>query len=204
MCGVFGLSKYKDYKMSDRFQFSEPLELNQTTFRPHSTIPTVSRNSPNKLVMRHWSLIPPWVKDPKDMTYPTFNARSETIAEKVTFKNAWKKGNRCLVIATEFYEYRDNGKGKPKTAFKFTLGEPFALAGIYQEWKDIETVTIITCEPNHDSKKIHDRLPVIIAKEDEDAWLDRDTPLEVAYKMLQPYPDGELAIEETVSPLKKT
>lgn len=206
MCGVFGISNYIKFDLDDRFGFETdgiiPHEFQNSSYRPHSIIPTVSRNSPNKLVMRHWSLIPPWIEDIKDLKYPTFNARSETLAEKPTFRTAWKKGQRCLVIATEFYEYRDNGKGKKKTPFKFTLeGKPFAMAGIYQSWKDIETVTIITCEPNHDSKDIHDRLPVVLAREDEDRWLSKETTPEEAHTLLIPYPDGEFTIE-SVGPSK--
>ncbi len=207
MCGVFGISNYVKFNLEERFGFEMdgiiPKEYQDHAFRPHSMIPTVSRNSPNKFVIRHWSLIPPWIKDIKDLKYPTFNARSETLREKPTFKNAWNKSQRCLIIATEFYEFKDNGKGKNKTPYKFTLGgEPFAMAGLYQEWNGIETATIITTEPNHDSKDIHDRLPVVLAKEDEDLWLDKSADLDEVYALLQPYPDGEMTIEETESPLK--
>jgi putative SOS response-associated peptidase YedK len=203
MCGVFGISNYIKFDLEERFGFENngiiPAEFQSATYRPHTMIPTVSRNSPNKLVFRHWSIIPPWIKDVKDLKYPTFNARSETVAEKPTFRTAWKKHQRCLVIATEFYEYRDNGKGKKKTPFKFTMpgGEPFAMAGLYQSWNDIETVTIITSDPNHDSKDIHDRLPVVLAKEDEELWLDKESELAAVEKLLQPYPDGEFVIEES-------
>lgn len=210
MCGVWGISNYIKYDLEERFDFQMdgiiPKEWQHSVFRPHSIVPTVSRNSPNKLVMRHWSLIPPWIKDIKDLKYPTFNARAETVTEKPTYKNAWKKGQRCIFIATEFWEYKKHFDGKKKLKsepFKFTLvGEPFAMAGIYQEWNDIQTVTMITCEPNHDMKDIHDRMPVILAQEDEDKWLSKDTTPEEAEKLLVPYPDGEFTIEQ-VSPFEK-
>lgn len=157
-------------------------------FTPKSMIPTVSKNSPNKLVMRMWSLIPRWWReDLKDLKFATFNAKSETIGEKATYRSPWKDGNRCLIPATWFYEFesiKENGKVKKKPYRIQDSGEKIiGIAGIYDSWKnregeEIESCTMLTRESDPPLSKIHKREPVIIEKKDWERWLDRDTSLD--------------------------
>lgn len=203
MCGAYGLTGLSVAELEDRFEVwieaNQVPRLEQVRFSPHREIPTVSRNSPNRLVIRYWSLVPPWIKEIKDLRYPTFNARAETLREKPTYRAAWKNAQRCLIIATQFYEWKKEKAGKkvikrdPYT-IKVKDGVAFAMAGLYSVWNNVETTTIITTAANYEMSAIHERMPVILAPVDEANWLDKDTGLDEAYELLQPYPDGELSI----------
>lgn len=202
MCGVFGVTNYVMTDLEERFGVeSEPREEElKSHFQPHSKIPTISRNSPNKLIFREWSLLPNWIRQFDDLKFPTFNARSETIREKPSFRNAWQRSQRCLIVASEFYEFKDNGKGKKKTPFKFSMGgKLFAMAGLYEDRADFQTTTIITRAASEQSKEIHDRLPVIIAKSDEEMWLDPNADLEKVYELISSSHSPKLNIEEVLT-----
>src|SRR5215210_7603218 len=104
------------------------------------------------------------------------NARAETITEKPSYRNAFKK-RRCLVVADGFYEWQKVGDGKRPVFIRLKSGKPFGFAGLYEVWKGTDeqpmtTCTIITTEANELMKPIHERMPVIIPKENEDMWLD--------------------------------
>jgi putative SOS response-associated peptidase YedK len=122
-----------------------------------------------------WGLIPPWAKD-ASIASKLFNARAETVAEKASFRNAFRK-RRCLVPATGFYEWRT--EGKTKTPFRFVVddGAPFAFAGLHETWRDhagetIQSYTLITTTPNELVAPIHNRMPVILTRDAEEIWLD--------------------------------
>lgn len=213
MCGVFGLVHGMSAReFSDRFGLSnlpkklEDFELYKIT--PRSTVATVSRNSPNRLVPRIWWLAPPWADDPYRFKFPTFNARSETIADKPAFRHAWKHGQRCLIPASYFVEWHTvPDPDKPdvksralKLPYRVQLkgGGLFSFAGLYEVWKrdaegkEVESCTIITTKPNKLLATIHNRQPVILRKQDEQTWLDPDTDLEKALKLLKPLPASEI------------
>jgi putative SOS response-associated peptidase YedK len=84
----------------------------------------------------HWGLIPRWAKTSK-LEYPTFNARADTVTEKATFRDAWKKGRRCLIVTDGFYEWRKTDK-PPKQPFAIACvnDELTVMAGLWEEWKD--------------------------------------------------------------------
>jgi putative SOS response-associated peptidase YedK len=135
------------------------------------------KDDQNSLVDFRWGLIPSWAKDPS-IGNRMFNARSETIAEKPSFKNAFQK-RRCLIPADGFYEWQKIGRIKKPLRFSLKSGEPFGLAGLYEAWMSpkknvINTCTIITTESNDLLRPIHDRMPVIVPKELEAAWIDPD------------------------------
>jgi putative SOS response-associated peptidase YedK len=130
-------------------------------------------------------LIPSWATDDKGAA-KLINARAETVAEKPSFRAALKR-RRCLVMADGYYEWRACGpKGKHKQLFYITLGEPFAFAGLYEEWRGIQTCTIITTEANEVLRPLHQRMPVILPREAYDTWsLPSEQPL---VSLLRPYP----------------
>lgn len=147
-----------------------------------------------------WSLYPSWFKD--DLTekkYPTFNARSETVAEKPAFRSSIKR-HRCLVPATAFYEWKKVRNEKKKVVSKqaFAIGmsddHPFAMAGIWSHWSGTKkgepwkgyTFSILTCPPNPLMEDIHDRMPVILHPENYQDWLSNDT--EEALQLAVPLP----------------
>lgn len=105
------------------------------------------------------------------------NARAETIAEKPSFRNAFKK-KRCLIIADSFYEWkRDDVQTKTPMRLKLKSGDLFAMAGLWDRWispqgETIYSCSVITTTPNDLVKDIHDRMPVILKPSDEKIWVD--------------------------------
>ncbi|MFH1574977.1 MAG: SOS response-associated peptidase [Acidobacteriota bacterium] len=124
-----------------------------------------------------WGLIPFWAKDPK-IGSRMINARCETLAEKPSFREAYKH-RRCLIPADGFYEWRKENSGGRKTPMYVRLrsGLAFAFAGLWEFWRapdgtSRQTCAIITSQPNALMAGIHDRMPVILSVEAYDAWLD--------------------------------
>ena len=104
-----------------------------------------------------WGLIPSWSKDPTQGPRP-INARSETVAEKASFRGAWRH-RRCLIPASAFLE-----RGR---RFQRVDGQPFWLAGLWERWlgsdgSELDTCTILTTTPNAPVKPLHPRMPVTI------------------------------------------
>lgn len=126
-----------------------------------------------------WGLVPSWSKDPS-IGSRMINARSETVAEKPSFRAPFKR-RRCLILADGFYEWHRDGKQKQPFYIQVeaTQGKPglFGFAGLWEKWEGgdgsyLETCTILTTEPNEMMATIHHRMPVIIHPEDYDLWLD--------------------------------
>ena len=131
---------------------------------------------------RRWGLVPFWAKD-LNSGYKMFNARSETAAEKPAFRNAVKY-RRCILPASGFFEWQRGDGQKPKTPYFFYPidGEPLAMAGLWETWKDpgsgpegktVKSCCILTTGPNSVMAPIHDRMPVFLEEKDFDCWLDR-------------------------------
>ena len=147
-----------------------------------------------------WGLIPSWAKE-EAIGNRMINARAETIAEKPSFKRALQK-RRCLVIADGFYEWKAEGKKKTPMFIALRSRAPFGFAGLWEIWKApsgeaIHSCTIITTTPNKLMESIHNRMPVILPREAETAWLDRtvDDPQKLL-PLLVPYPDKEMTAYE--------
>ena len=138
-----------------------------------------------------WGLIPSWATDPA-VGARTINARSESVASKPSFRESLQK-RRCLVPADGFYEWQRAAGGKQPFCFEVGEAEIFAFAGLWDSWRrpdgqTIETCTILTTTPNDLLADVHDRMPVILAPEYHDRWLDpslRDAAKAVA--LLQPF-----------------
>ena len=166
---------------------------------PSQDVPVIRLNAEGRreLAMVRWGLIPFWAKD-KAIGYKMINARAETVAQKPAFREALQR-RRCLVVADGFYEWQKREEG-PKQPHHITLkgGGPMAFAGLWERWADRETsetvqsCTIVVTEANELLRPIHDRMPVIIAPEDFDAWLDASGGPEVAQALLRPFPSGAL------------
>jgi putative SOS response-associated peptidase YedK len=139
-----------------------------------------------------WGLIPFWSKDP-EIGNRMINARSETAAEKPSFRKAFKS-QRCLIPADGFYEWKKMDEG-PKQPYYFQMVDkkPFALAGIWDKWKNpeggiIESCSILTTEPNAVVKPVHKRMPVIINPKKFDFWLDPTTEkIDDLKELMKPY-----------------
>lgn len=144
-----------------------------------------------ELVMLRWGLVPFWANDLK-IGYKTINARAETVAEKPSFRHAFKR-RRCLVPASGYYEWKATGDGKQPYHFVSVDGGPFAFAGLWERWEKgetpVETFTIIVTEGNELTRAIHDRMPVILDPSAWEAWLDAEsTSPSDAKALLKPFP----------------
>lgn len=136
-------------------------------------------------------LIPRWARD-KEIGSKTFNARAETVAEKPSFREPFKR-RRCLIPVDGFFEWQRREDKKQPHYFYMSEGQPFAFAGLWDSWMDstgeeVESCTILTTTPNELLSPYHDRMPVILSTEDFGLWLDRDvtkpehlTPLLIPY-----------------------
>ena len=174
-----------------------------STISPEQQISAVIRDEDvNKLVDFRWGLIPSWAKDPS-IGNRMFNARAETIAEKPSFREAFKR-RRCLIVADGFYEWQKIGRIKKTLRFSLKSGKPFGLAGLYETWispkqKPVNTCTIITTEPNDLLRPIHDRMPVMVKKELEDFWIDPSSHKSGdLLSILKPYPAVEMDMSEAI------
>ncbi|PLR81837.1 hypothetical protein CVD25_15320 [Bacillus canaveralius] len=195
MCGRYTLFAKLD-DIVDRFDIEAAIqeELYNPSYNvapSHSVLSVINDGEKNRLGYLRWGLIPPWAKDMK-IGYKMINARAETIAEKPSFRNAYKK-RRCLVIADSFYEWKcHEDKTKTPMRIKLKTDELFAMAGLWEQWKspDGETFyscTVITTSPNELMSNIHDRMPVILKPEDERTWLDPSiTDTEYLNELLKP------------------
>jgi putative SOS response-associated peptidase YedK len=128
----------------------------------------------NTIVPMRWGLLPRWAKDERTGQHTT-NARAETLAEKPMFRGLLKN-YRCLVPASGFYEWKKNGQRKVPYYFRPRESRYCAFAGLYDLWRDPQgldhaTYTIITTGANELVAPVHDRMPVILKKEDEERWL---------------------------------
>lgn len=178
MCGRFTLQNPSDV-LADLFDLDEVPDLKpRYNIAPTQTVPAIRsgiQDEPREIAMLRWGLIPFFAKDMK-MGARMINARSETVASKPSFRAAFKR-RRCLVPADGFYEWRKEGGEKFPFHIHMADYKVFAMAGLYERWKNpeggvVESCTVLTTEPNEEMKPIHDRMPVILAPEDWDLWLD--------------------------------
>ena len=140
-------------------------------------------------VYLHWGLIPSWTKERQGSGI--INARSETIQEKPSFRDSFKR-RRCLIPADGFYEWKKTGKTKQPYYFQMKDESVFSFAGIWDVWKrdgeEIISCAIITTEPNELLGMVHNRMPVILRAGDVDAWLDEDAGGDELQDLLKPFP----------------
>jgi putative SOS response-associated peptidase YedK len=190
MCGRYSLTRIQELMNRYDAYAEKDLDINPNyNISPSFIMPVITKNSPKKIQPMKWGLIPSWAKDPR-IGYKMINARAESIKEKPSFKNSFRN-RRCLVPATGFYEWKKDGDTKTPYYFKAKDDSIFSFAGLYDIWidaegKEILSYTIITTEPNEIMRPIHNRMPVILKRKDEDKWLDiSSSDLEII-SMLKP------------------
>jgi len=146
-----------------------------------------------RAVMAQWGLMPAWFDPSKSKNPPPINARCETIKSQPMFRSAYKS-RRCLMPIHGYFEWHDiygTKKNKQPYAIGLKSGEPFCLAGIWEVWRDRETglerrtFAVVTCGPNEMMAEIHDRMPVILHREDYARWLSAEPDPE---DLMVPYP----------------
>jgi putative SOS response-associated peptidase YedK len=163
---------------------------------PSQPIAAVSNNGKNTLEFFVWGLIPSWAKDPS-IGNRLINARSETLLEKPSFRNAFRR-RRCLVLADGFYEWRKDSQGKTPMFIRLASGKPFAFAGLWEFWRapdssEVLSCTIITTQPNDLMASIHNRMPVILPESAYSTWLEPgEVDPQSLSELLIPYPSDTM------------
>jgi len=200
MCGRFALDASWD-DILRHFDAVAPPQAKQMPPRyniaPTQPIVTVASGATEQreVTLVRWGLVPSWVKDPADFTL-LLNARSETAAEKPSFKTAMRH-RRTLVPASGFYEWKRFGKGRKSQPYWVLPrnGGIVAFGGLVETWSDpngseIDSGRIITTAANDSFAEIHHRLPLVIQPGDFERWLDCKTqePRDVA-DLLKPVAD---------------
>jgi putative SOS response-associated peptidase YedK len=153
--------------------------FDEIDFKPHYNVapsyhmPIVREDDTGRhLALAQWGFIPHWSKGPPKVK--PINARAETVADKPTFRDSFKR-RRCLVPANGFYEWKREGKLKQPYYIKLKNSEILAFAGLWDRWQSpdgpLDTFAIITTDANEAMRPIHDRMPVILEPENHDDWL---------------------------------
>jgi putative SOS response-associated peptidase YedK len=192
MCGRYTLKTPLNV-LTERFDIGEaPSSITPSyNIAPTQHVATVlSENGKRKLEMLRWGLIPSWADDP-EIGNRMINARAETVAEKPSYRRAFKK-SRCLILADGFYEWQKTDSGKQPFHIRLQDGSPFAFAGLWESWDKgdgIRSCTIITTDANDLVGEVHNRMPVILHPEDYEMWLDPDfDEREPLTSLLKPFP----------------
>ena len=206
MCGRYTQTAATE-ALRKRFRFEPPPYelLPRYNVAPTQDAPVVTlREGKRRLELFQWGLIPSWAKDPK-VGARQINARCETAAEKPSFRRSFAK-RRCLVLADGFYEWKPVAPTL-KWPMRVVLPsrEPFALAGLWDEWrtpegKTLRTFTILTTGAPPELLALHDRVPVILPPEGEERWLDEEAKPAEVMTLLSPPARGTL-LAYPVSPL---
>jgi putative SOS response-associated peptidase YedK len=184
MCGRVRLSSdYSEIKIRLKFAPDAPAPNFEPDWNKTPTEPMLvairSVDGERVPKMMRWGLIPHWAKGDK-LQYSTFNARAEDFTTRPAFRDAWKWGQRCLVVTDGFYEWKKiDAKGKQKQPYAIAMADDgqMVMAGLWAKWKSpasgeqVLSCTILTCVPNDVIGELHDRMPVILPESDWPKWL---------------------------------
>jgi putative SOS response-associated peptidase YedK len=189
MCGRFSQSKSKQ-DVKKRFNAVKVNDAVTPMFNiaPDMGVPIILNTVPEEITLARWGLLPSWSKEEKSK-YSMINARAETLYEKPAFKRL-VKSHRCLIIADSFYEWKKVGPKKQPYRIMLKDGELFAFAGLWDLWEKGENAilscTIITTSANELVNDIHDRMPVILPREQEQDWLNFTDTTKIL-RLLRPF-----------------
>ena len=190
MCGRYSFA-VEDALILERFGLRVRTAIYKARYNcaPTQNLAVIAIEAPDELRFFRWGLIPSWAKE-ASIGNKLINARAETLVEKPSFKNAFRN-RRCLVPATGFFEWK---RTTEKTPYYIRLknGDPFCFAGLWDKWvtgdgEIIHSFTIITTSPNKLTEEIHDRMPVILQRDDEQRWI-ASHPDPSLVELLKPYP----------------
>ena len=196
MCGRYSITTPTE-ALRQLFRFDDLPNLQpRYNMAPTQMAPVVrNRDGARHLDLLRWGLLPRWAND-ASIGAKLINARSETIAEKPSFRDAFKR-RRCLVPADGFYEWQKRGKAKEPYRVCLVNDGAFALAGLWEQWYDpskhhavVETFTIVTTVACSSIAHIHHRMPLILDPSDHDQWL-MGEPASIL-QQIKPFPDERL------------
>jgi len=182
---VFGITETPSFPIEPRYNIAPTQQI--SVIRQYA-------DYQSRLDSMRWGLIPDWTKE-TPVGPSLINARSETIAEKPSFRQAIKY-RRCLIPSSGFYEWKREGEKKAPLFIRLKDGSPTVFAGIWESWKGpdgktADSCSILTTAANDLIARIHDRMPVILRPGDWEQWLDRDQRDPEKLKPLcLPFPDG--------------
>ena len=213
MCGRFTLTDPDPRMLRIRFELPDSAEFTEKA--RYNVAPTdnvlavrLDREGERELGHLRWGLIPHYA-DPDKWDRLLINARAETVAEAPAFKHAFNDGFRCLIVADGFYEWKATDKGKQPFWIHRPEREPFAFAGLWARAKGagdakLYSCAIVTCPPSELVAPIHDRMPVILDRDAEAGWLDRETGAGELMAMLRPTEELELTeVSEAVNSVRE-
>jgi putative SOS response-associated peptidase YedK len=191
MCGRFTLATTTPEDLRQRFPLGESVEIRRRfNVAPGDDVLAVVRHHDGAIdgQLLRWGFVPPWASDPS-VGFKMINARAESVAEKPAFRDAFLR-HRCLIVADGFYEWEREGARRPFHVARADAA-PFAFAGLRTAWKDpqgewLRSCTIVTTQANAAIAHIHPRMPVILEQEDEEVWLDPETPPPALHALLRP------------------
>jgi putative SOS response-associated peptidase YedK len=197
MCGRYTLTTPSE-RLAEEFGIKDSsAELPQSyNVAPTQGVAAVlEEGGVRRLEVLRWGLIPPWADDPQ-IGSRMINARSETAPEKPSFRRAFRE-RRCLIPADGFYEWQRTNGAKQPFYIHMEDGRPFAFAGLWESWGrggecEIRTCTILTTAANAVVGEIHERMPVIVAPDAYDVWLDPSSERDELTGLLAPYPEDEM------------
>jgi putative SOS response-associated peptidase YedK len=194
VCNRFRAAYFSSHDIEEQFEAGDEIEKSPARQKRYNVAPTqpiltirIDHGKRTISEMR-WGLIPNWASG---VTSANFNARSETVTDLPSFRDLIGS-NRCLIPADGFYEWQRIERVNQPFAFEVGNRELFAFAGLWDEWKGpdgklIRSCTILTTGANSLVAEIHDRMPVIVPKEQYGAWLNPKTPLEAVIAILKPF-----------------
>jgi putative SOS response-associated peptidase YedK len=202
MCGRYTLTDPDPRLLRFRFGLTESVEIDQPPrYNVAPTDPVLAirldgEGRPEPGILR-WGLIPEHA-EPDSFDRLLINARAETVGEAPAFRDAFRSG-RCLIVADGFYEWRHEETGKKPVWITRPSREPFAFAGLWaragrEDGSSVHSCAIVTCPPGEVVAPIHDRMPVILERDAEAAWLAPDAGEEQLRPLL--VPTEELAVTE--------
>jgi putative SOS response-associated peptidase YedK len=197
MCGRYALFAAGD-ELAERFQLDEaPLLDARYNIAPTQSVATVRAGEGGRfLSFLRWGLIPSWAPDAK-IAYKLLNARSETVAQKPSFRSAFKQ-RRCLIPASAFYEWQKTGaRSKQPYCIRPRDGGLFSFAGLWEHWHDpqgqpVESCTILTTAANELMQPLHDRMPVILDPSAEALWLEPTSSADALRSLFVPYASEQM------------
>ena len=198
MCGRFVLTANPDVIQTAFDLTSIPAQMTpRYNIAPTQPVAVITNDDPKALTFYRWGLIPSWAKDIK-IGNQMINARSESVHEKPAFRSAFKR-RRCLIPSDGFYEWRKEGGDKIPMFIHLKDREIFAMAGLWESWhsadgSEIRSCTILTTEANSFMQTMHDRMPVILHKDDYEFWLSpEEQPVPALQALLKPFEPDAMA-----------
>lgn len=201
MCGRYTLFTAPD----ELENYFEAIVSNAGTIEPNYNVTpgmmmpvvAIGRDKVPVITTFRWGLIPNWAKE-ASIGYKMMNARSETITQKPSFAMPFQR-KRCVIPANGFYEWLRKGKEKIPHFIQRNDDAIMPFAGIYDRWKSpngeyVFSYSIITTSAAERIRHIHERMPVILQRDDVRAWLNPSTKENTLLDLMCPFPDERISL----------